>query len=57
MKGLGAICKRYKLRGLTDGELAVLAYNGLKADHVYLRLVKRYAIEKPWTRKSEDINK
>jgi len=45
-----AISKRYALSGLTDLELAIIAYNGFSRDHLYLIVVYRAWINKPWTK-------
>ena len=54
--GWEGFCKRYCVEGLTDGELAVLAYNGMRADHSYLKLVKKYKDERPWNAVPDNLN-
>jgi hypothetical protein len=58
------ICERYNLENLTDTEIAIICYNGLQADHVYLRYIKGISKKKPWEkivgsrrRVSKDVSK
>lgn len=44
----GKFCTKYNIKGLKDGEIAVLAYNGMKINHAYLKLVKKYKAKRPW---------
>jgi hypothetical protein len=45
------IVKQYKLKGMGDRDMAILAYNGFQENHIYLRLVKRAIKDKPWENK------
>lgn len=49
-------CNKYGVHKLTDFELAILAYNGVRRDHVYLETVKRFTISKPWSEKVSSGN-
>ncbi len=42
------ICERYDLTGLTDIEIAIICYNGLQADHTYLKIIKGLRKDRPW---------
>lgn len=36
-----AFCQRYALWGMSDADLALLAYNGVQKDHCFVRTVRR----------------
>lgn len=40
--------EKCSLKGLSDEDIAIIAYNGLRANHVYLRLVRKAMRDKPW---------
>lgn len=44
----GLFCAKYGVQDLTDAELAILAYNGVRKNHAYLNLVKKYKKTRPW---------
>lgn len=41
-------CSTYKLDGLSETEMVIIAYNGFQVDHTYLRLVVAAMRDKPW---------
>jgi hypothetical protein len=47
-KNWKSICKKYKLKKLSDIDTTILAYNGLNSNHIYLKLVKKAWKEHSW---------
>ena len=42
------IVKKNNLKGMSDLDIQILAYNSVQKDHSYVRLIKKYKEEKPW---------
>lgn len=42
------ICKRYALRGMSERQMVILAYDGFQADHLYVRMVEQAVKDHPW---------
>lgn len=49
------IVKKNALKGMSELDMVILAYNGIQKDKIYLKLVRKALAEKPWQDQKQPV--